>query len=70
MCRYVEVIEALLENKPAPDVNCNRYGWTLLMYAAKYERTEVMRVLLEKGAKVEKSDMQTCFRRVSWRLSS
>ena len=51
----IETVQKLLEL--GEDVNQTSNGMTPLMYAAKYNRTEILKILIEKGANLKaKSD--------------
>ena len=51
----IETVKKLLSL--GEDVNQKSYGMTPLMYAAKYNRTEILKLLIEKGADLNaKSD--------------
>ncbi|MFH4967796.1 ankyrin repeat domain-containing protein [Gaetbulibacter sp. M240] len=51
----IETVQKLLEL--GEDVNQTSNGMTPIMYAAKYNRTEILKILIEKGANLKaKSD--------------
>lgn len=55
------MMHALLSQKWMFNMNCNdMYGQTPLMQAVKHGRTEVVRALLENGARVQKWDIEKC----------
>ncbi|KAH0603227.1 uncharacterized protein H6S33_008231 [Morchella sextelata] len=56
-----EMMHALLSQKWMFNMNCNdMYGQTPLMQAVNHGRTEVVRALLENGARVQKWDIEKC----------